>query len=218
MTDGYTTEDVVQQRKASDIILSLENKIELLTKLVYNQDMLLKIVADKTNKIFSYVNELQKEYKENLIKEQQENNNLEDSKIVMSAAPEHQILEAKEIVGDRRIKRNADVISNQQNIVAIPNKDSKIEKKVPVMQRVSDHTGKDLFMSNVVITDESGAEVHKTKTNAVGKWQAILKPGNYKVAITKTDSTTKKILEGNQDIVVPSNVSSLTLPVVIIKR
>src|SRR5271165_1130134 len=82
-----------QQRKASDILLTLEAKVETLTKLVHNQDMLLKLIADRTNKMYAYIDELQKEYKQ----AQNENieNDQEDPKII-SVSNEHQILEAKE--------------------------------------------------------------------------------------------------------------------------
>lgn len=218
--DGYGS----PQRKATDILLAIESKMEVLQKLVHNQDMLLKITADKTNKIFTYITELQQEYKQT-----QEEQVQEEEPGIMHISNEHQIVEAKEQVGQRRIDRVGSQPSPQP-ILAIPNQSnqpSPIEtvqatqngdKKVPVIQRIADQTSKDIFMANVIILDHNGKEVHKTKTNAVGKWQAILKPGNYTVNINKTDTTTKKILQSSQNIIVNNSNSTITLPVHILYR
>jgi hypothetical protein len=222
--DGYYREP--EPRKATDILLALENKIDTLQKLVFNQDMLLKLIADKSNKIYAYINELQKEYSQS---EQNQEQLEDDTPRIINITNKDQIVEAKNIdIGSRRINRvPSDAQVQQPAIIAIPNTPSEKtqqpsvstgNKKVPVIQRVSDPTGKDLFMATVNILDENGNEIHKTKTNAAGKWQATLKPGEYEVKITKTDTTSKKILEGIQKIKVPASNSTFTLPVVIIQR
>lgn len=213
--DGYQPPPEEQPRKATDVLLSLENKVETLTKLVANQDMLLKIIANRTNSIFSYIEELKKEYQEQVVaqaKATQSEDQEEEPKIVSSPAPEQVITEAdlSKQVGEKRGMRAP---SPEQEKMAAQD-----GRKVPVMQRVSDSTGKDLFMSQVVISDESGKEVYKTKTNAVGKWQASLKPGQYTVHISKTNTVNKKVLEGTQKITVNNSSSTITLPVAIIKE
>lgn len=227
--DGYAREPEQLPRKASDILLALETKVETLMKLVYNQDMLLKLIADRTNKMYSYIDELQKEYKEAQIQNSQDDDEDQDDQKIINISNEHQITEAKERVGQSRIVPRAGPnapMPPQSPILAIPNQQPAPkpqqtpgnDKKVPVMQRVSDHTGKDIYMATVVITDESGHEIHKTKTNAVGKWQAQLKPAPYNIKITKTDTATKKVLETIQKITVNNSNTMITLPVVIMNR
>jgi hypothetical protein len=224
-TDGYAYEP--EPRKASDIILALESKVDVLQKLVFNQDMLLKLIADKTNKIFAYIDELQKEYRQSQLAQQDADD--EEEPKVIKISNEHQITEATEIdISKRRIDRAGVAAQVQQPaVLAVPNQSSEKvpqppastgNKKVSVIQRVSDNTGKDMFMASVLINDEAGNEVHKTKTNAVGKWQAQLKPGSYIIKLTKTDTATKKILETTQKINVGNSNSTITLPVVIMNR
>jgi hypothetical protein len=222
--DGYAIEP--EPRKASDILLSLESKVEVLQKLVFNQDMLLKLIADKTNKIFAYITELQQEYRQAQAQQAQSEEDEEEPRMI-KISNEHQITEAKDVdISQRRINRAVAPVQ-QPAILAIPNPSQEKapqqpatggDKKVPVIQRVSDSTGKDVFMSSVLILDENGNEVHRTKTNAVGKWQAMLKPGAYSVKLTKTDTATKKVLELTQNITVNNSSSTLTLPVVIMRR
>ena len=58
----------------------------------------------------------------------------------------------------------------------------------------------------------------KLKTNASGKWQSLLKPGNYRVHILKINNETKQKSEITQDIIVPNISGTLQLPVSVIKR
>jgi hypothetical protein len=92
------------------------------------------------------------------------------------------------------------------------------DSKVPVVQRITDNTGKDLFMAEVIVMNANKELIAKTKTNAAGKWQAYLKPGKYSVNIVKTDTATKNKLEAMQDITVSNSDKTITLPVMIIKR
>jgi len=225
--DGYAREP--EPRKASDILLALETKVETLTKLVYNQDMLLKLIADRTNKIYAYIDELQKEYKEAQNQKSEEDEEDQEDSRVINVSNEHQITEVKEQIGQRRIQPRAGPNAPsppQPPILAVPNQQpapkpqqtTGSDKKVPVIQRVSDQTGKDIFMSEILISDENGNEIHKTKTNAVGKWQAMLRPGKYIVKISKTDTATKKVLQSTQNITIGNSSSTLILPVVIMNR
>lgn len=224
--DGYSSN--TPARKATDVLLAIENKVDMLQKLVFNQDMLLKLVADRTNKIFSYIEELKQEYVQS---QNQGTSESEEDPRIINVSDEHAISESKlpNVSSVRAARTSPSSGALSQPISAITNQTPKdtspqeqedfgSDKKVPTIQRVSDHTGKDLFMATVVISDENGKEVHKTKTNAMGKWQAILKPGKYMVKITKTDNATKKLLESNQNIIVKNSNSPITLPVVIINR
>jgi hypothetical protein len=223
-TDGYMIPET-EPRKASDILLSLESKVDVLTKLVYNQDMLLKLAVDRCNKIYAYIEELQKEYQEQAVAQLRANAQPEEEpRIINSPPPEQVIMEANidEQVGERRGARVPEQMPRQPIMVPQnqePQQSVQQEgKKVPVIQRVSDSTGRDLFMASVLISDENGKQVHKTKTSAVGKWQAQLKPGVYQIHISKTDTVSKKIIEATQQITINNSSSTITLPVAIIKR
>ena len=51
----------IEPRKASDILLSLEDKVNNLTKMISVYDYNTKIILDRVNKIFAYIDALQKE-------------------------------------------------------------------------------------------------------------------------------------------------------------
>src|ERR1700743_2399977 len=50
-----------EPRKSTDIILSLEEKVDKLTKIVSVYDMNVKIILDRVNKIYSYIQVLENE-------------------------------------------------------------------------------------------------------------------------------------------------------------
>lgn len=206
-----TDQEEKEPRKISDIIVSLEDKVNSLLKVVAVYDMNLKNVLDRVNKIYKYISELEKQAEADM-KNMQEN---KEPAIVSS--PEIFIDEEREIVAQRKTSRVATPIE-------LPVKEKKTaqqmgpEKKVSVLQRVTDHTGKDLFMADVTIMNENKEVILKAKTNAAGKWQAQLRPGNYITHIVKTDSATKKKVEAMQNLTVADTNAPMMLPVVIIKR
>lgn len=92
------------------------------------------------------------------------------------------------------------------------------EKKVPVTQRVQDNNKKDLFMAEITLVTDSGQPVLKTKTNAMGKWQAQLPPGKYVVKVVKMDTALQKKLEAEAPITIANSNNPITLPALIVNR
>ena len=205
-----------EPRKSTDIILSLEEKVDKLTKIVSVYDMNVKIILDRVNKIYSYIQVLENE----MANEKQA---VQQSDIVKTQ--KEQIIPISDVpIGNVRTSRidpptNAPVIPatlipEQTHSVAQPSNG----KKVPVIQRVTDDKGKDLFYAEVNILNDRNELVTKAKTNATGKWQAYLEAGRYKINIIKTDAATHRKLESMQDINIDDTGKPITLPVVIIKR
>jgi hypothetical protein len=207
----------IEPRKASDILLSLEDKVNTLTKIISVYDYNTKIILDRVNKIYAYIDFLQKEEaalaQQNAQPVQSENDLFPQyqEKEIVQTSTEHMITEEKEPKGHRRTARSETYATDTKQVGGS-------EKKIPVIQRITDHTGKDIFMAEVSILNENNEIVCKTKTNAVGKWQAHLKTGNYTVSVVKTDTSTKKKIEAMQDIVVNDNTPTMTLPTAVIKR
>jgi len=88
--------------------------------------------------------------------------------------------------------------------------------KVVVTQRVLDKAGKSVFLADVEIFDEDNNVVFKNRTNGVGKWQASLPLGNYKVRISKRESVTKSKFEKIQQISVNGKTPQLNLEQLIV--
>jgi hypothetical protein len=221
VADEQKNIDVVEKRKASDILLGVEDRVNTLIKIMSVYDMNTKLLLERVNFIYSYIKQVQA---------------LDEAQLTsppaslfpepIQASSEHIITEEQNPIGHRRTPRS-DFFNNAESMpstVATPlqqiAQDQLSDKKVPVIQRVTDGKGKDLFMAEVIIFDEQKQVVVKTKTNAAGKWQAYLRPGKYNVSIVKTDTATKNEIKADQNInIVGSNISTITtLPAVVIKR
>lgn len=211
---------IIEPRKATEILETIEQQVVVLTKMIYNQDMLLKIITDRTNKIFAYVDTIQKEY---------------DKDRELIATPPYFLNSDKEIITtsmDNFIpiseiptitKRTNNVIENNNDVfksapIKQPSYSGGSERKIPVMQRITDQKGKDLFMAEVSLSDSNKNPVGKFKTNAAGKWQAHLKPGKYFIDVSKTNTVDKSLLKMNQEITVPDNATGIfVLPVAMMR-
>jgi hypothetical protein len=205
--DNNAQEDSQQtesQRKATDVIASIEDKVNTLIKMVSVYDMNIKIILDRTNKIYSYIEALKLEYGE----PQEVNQN--DKEIVMSQEETVKVSDVP-VIEKRSARTNPEI--PQPNY-----EDPGGTRKTPVVQRVSDSNGKDVFMAEVSIITAAGEQVSKTKTNAMGKWQSLLKPGEYIVNIGKTDAASKRKIEISQNVNIPVSKDTFVLPVVLMKR
>lgn len=214
-----------ESRKATDIVLSLEEKINTLTKIVGVYDMNIKIILDRVNKIYSYIEMLQRE----MAADQNAGpvQNIQSDKDIVEADSEHALTVSDKPMNHRRTPRSEMYTSEVLPATPIQAPPTQVvssdnNKKVPVIQRVTwvaaDSTTKDLYMAEVSILNENKELVSKVKTNAAGKWQAYLKPGSYTINIVKTDTATKRKIEALQDIQVNDSNTTLTLPTVVIKK
>lgn len=90
--------------------------------------------------------------------------------------------------------------------------------KVAVSQRLVDKNNKVIFLASVEIINKVTNEVAlKTRTNSMGKWQAVLAPGTYTVNIAKSESMSKEKVQMNQEIRIDGKNSTQELPIVIAK-
>ena len=207
----------------------LNQKIDTVIKIVSMYDMNIKNILDRTNKIYAYIDQVQKEYSIEQAKQQASTINqtnqiiqqllLKEEPKIINISPEKAIEEVKseEVNPSQRrgtrIEAPAPIKSSKEEIVEKPG------KKVPVIQRVTDNTGKDLFLADVSVIDEDSKVIHKTKTSATGKWQAHLKPGVYNIHIVRMDNSTGTKLEALQKITVATDATgTMTLPTAVIVR
>lgn len=198
-----------ETRNATDILLSLEEKILLLIKTISAHDMNNKLILDRLNKLLAQNQGALPVVTSSKV----ETKPVEPPKVVQPSPPSLKVSE--EPVKPRKQ-------FTMQPLEGLAEEKTKKDKssKIPVGQRVTDNNGKDLFMADVVITDlETNDIVTKVKTNAVGKWQAYLSVGKYSVHISKiVDPNTLHKIESLQEIDINPQAKSLQLPVIIIKR
>lgn len=226
---------MIEQRKASDILLDLETEVKLMKAIINIQDSLLKTLLNNVNKINNTLDLLIESQsltpEQNELMRQKNQSAISQTITIPSGIP---INVETEFKGQRRIgpstkASNADiefkdymaqrrVAAEEQKEIKPKAEDLKQERKIPITQRVQDNNGKDVFMARVSIHSLSGSLVLNTKTNAMGKWQAQIPPGKYSVKISKMDSSTQKSLESQQEISVPNSNNAITLSTLIINR
>lgn len=215
-------------RKLSDVIISIEGKLDSLIKLFTQLNFNTSLILDRSNKTQIFLSKMEKQ----LESEGMLSSTVPDDKSTVNSI-ENPITVADKNEGTRRTSRSESYVPttvNQNNIPVISpepviskeaflqvnNED--IVKKVPVVQRITDQEGKDLYMASVQVLDQNGKEILKTTTNAVGKWQGYLPSGNFNVKIQKIDAASKNKIEDVRSVVIPNTNKTFTLPVAIIRR
>jgi hypothetical protein len=198
-------------RTATEVLLSLESKVDLMMQMLRGTDLNLRVISNKLGLLLEHpghqnieVNNpytiaiappsLQSDFKMK-VADQLEEVFPKDAPLSTDVAP----------VGFRRTSRpetyTSSASATQGKNVPTPSlpqpemRSAKIEHsrvqhepsmetRVPISQRVCDKGGKSIFLASVDIIDlATQATAAKTRTNGVGKYQASLPPGDYKVVI-----------------------------------
>lgn len=209
----------MSERKATDVLLDVEAKVNALLSLMKSYDFNLKLLSNKVNSLIELI--------EN--KSSPKIKNLEES----SGEPDvdFQLTIADPQKENRRVSRDQEII--QPKIIKSPSKESEVivniptqqkpikrevvENPIPVMQRVISENKKSVFLAEVVIFNSKEEIIEKRKTNGAGKWMYSLPPGDYTIIIRKLESLTKKRLELTQKIKIDGLTSTVELPTVILK-
>lgn len=167
------------QRTAIDILLSLENNLEILSKRIQNSENLLKILLSKFNTVKT-VNLPQEESKassevfENIINKDNFDNRVKTNKFA-ELAKTVGIDVDKEDTKDENSN-----ISNTRNSRVKSNKETKHS-----VSQVLTNNGNAVYLANIEILNENGEILNQTRTNTKGKWLMALTPGNYQVHVHK---------------------------------
>jgi hypothetical protein len=206
-----------EERKTSDILLSLELKIDSLIKYQQNLDLLLKTVLNKLNKLDPKISTQES----SIISEQVSNSNSK-LKQIPGIKPGIFLINTNENtdIGENSIKH-----TNDEEFKSVPGSDSDndeldIEESgiltgkrrtarygnttqlhygdnppIPIQQKIvyaSDN--KNVIQANITIINSNGDIVKELKTAPNGKWITSLIPGSYSVRIQRRGSN------GRQDI------------------
>lgn len=234
-------------RKASDIILSLEQKIEQLIKANNSLDLNVKILSNKLNKVLEVLSSVNvaplsdaavplihtSTFASNtshvsLPQEETFQEYHNDNQPILVQKAESVPL-SDEPIGHRRTSRLDTIMAKKSAppptinapipaSVEVPQTASNTNGRIAVQQRVVDKNGKAMFMADVEIINLDTRQVaFKGRTSGVGKWTTPLDVGNYKVFIRKQENSTKEKIEVSQHLIVDGAKSPLELPIVIAK-
>lgn len=212
MNDNQVVPEV---RKASEVLLSIEEKVNSIHQSLTLFNTTNKLILERLNKVYNYIDKLEKEIE----LEKMANAQPQVEQTVHMDIP---LQIEQNPVGTRRTSRIENQTPEQPVRVEVKAEQKTeikhtSERKVPVVQRITNHEGKDLFNAEVSIMTENKELVAKIRTGATGKWQALIPPGNYIVHVVKTNNDRTKI-EALQNITVPDSNTPVVLPLAAIKK
>lgn len=234
-------------RKATDVLISLEAKIDLLLNYYRSQDLNIKILSNKLNLLSEQLaksppaNDAPKikiEAADFVIPVAKNNQTKDvhvssDFNITVESAPDGNRRTSREIdehdmMNHPLNKASNKLISKKEPLETINYPQVKEEKFVPpklegvdsvqLVQRVINKNNGSVFLAEVEIkSNKDGNIVHKTRTNGVGKWFGTLPPGEYKVTIKKKNASGRENIEISQNINVDGSKSLVELSDICIK-
>ncbi len=221
----------MEKRNASDVLLALESKIDHLVKIVQNQDLIIKVLANKHNEILRKLDNLSKPTISAPLPPQQfvsppqaPQDNVpvyrrgSREAFPETVVPKH-VMEALQKPTD--IKPAEVIVPKPITVPTDPSPDDfpeePIVQKFPVTQKVvSGEKKKPVYPAGIEIFNEANALMLKCKTNSVGKWMAQLPVGKYKVTVTALLVDSAKPKNATQFISIDGLQSPLVLPEIIV--
>ena len=220
----------MEPKKASDILIEVQTKLDLVLDYVKSQDFNMKLLSNKLNALIE--NKAAPKLTIEAV-------NIADA-LSVPVNQEASIETDLSPKGFRRTSRqesfvnklpveekiNTDIVVQAVPLTPVVKpaenpsfKDAESQNSVPVHQRVVDKNSKAIFLADVEITDLKTMKLfYKTRTNGMGKWMTSLPHGIYRVVINKRESVTKESLSSSQEIKVDGSSSPLELPIVIIRK
>ena len=213
-------------RKASDVILSIENYVNEILGHVRNQDMTVKLLINRISSLERAVNN-------------------SSPAPASSAPPAPAPASQRQMPGLKPGVNLGPPAKEQQTFTATPRGSSQIDydesgneqlevevkpvgkrrgargqtasavKNVPVQQKILYPDGKNVCLANVEVFS-SGKQgqldlVKKCRTNSAGKWNVSLGAGKYLVSISKVGTSTKPGVEVSYPIEIPVSDKPLEL-------
>jgi hypothetical protein len=177
------------EKKASEILLELEQKIDLMLGYLKTSDLNYKLIIARLDKLASLIN-------------QTPSVSLPQTKIL-----ENKLIAKPAVVEFQEVDENNSLIINEELQPQVGRRDLRTQgqsiKKIQVQQKITYSDGKVVILANVEIFDSSNNLVKKTRTNSAGKWIANLDPGPYLIKIYKPPTSNKPVVERQYEVQIP---------------
>jgi hypothetical protein len=194
------------KRAATDILLSIENKLNTLEKRIQNSEFLLKTLLGRTNKIPSTPQVSNLISSEEVINKDNFENRLKTNKFSEIAAK--QGIDIDNLSNIQSIESGSDMVEASVRGVSRGQRGSKSKGPKSSVSQILNYGNDVLFLANVEVLDVNNELVSQTRTNNKGRWLLSLAPGDYQIHVTKRyspDSGKKSIDKAYQISVPPSD-------------
>jgi len=201
-------------KKASDVILEMNAKINSLLDMVRSLDLNMKIISNKLNliqnKTSPYVAETQviktaptiispdvELIKSNQLKEI---NNSES----FSKRGSRNDVSTEKFIAPKPIPAEKIIVSKKEEVFKDYNDDPPLVEGalIPVSQKVYGENGKPIFLAEISIRNTKTNKIVKTKTSGRGVWQMPLEVGKYEIIVGKRLVNSKEKKEIKQIVVI----------------
>lgn len=230
---------MVEDRKASEVLLDLENAVRTLTGLANNTDHNVKLLMDRISRLEQLVvsspsapREQPKVLSAQPITVPQQSPVYDEKRQVVRASRPHVSAESPDIspaakfIGSPVEEQpyELDNYGQPELMEEVVHKgtrrdlrqpaDNSQSKKVAVSQRILFPDGKPMFLAGVEVSDGEGNTIARTRTNTQGRWLAPLEAGEYTVHIVKRISPDSKRppVELKFQVQIPPSSSPVELP------
>lgn len=220
------------ERKATDILIDLERKIEQLLGYKKTEDLNQKLILDRLNKLLDRLNELlelKSQPNSAVVKPQPSSAKLPSvgayveptppiamlpsGKNIISAKNEFEFVDVDE-EGNEQLKEDLQPLGRRDIRTPVSQ-----GKKTQVQQKIIYPDGKNVILANVEVytmvpglKGKSEKKIAKqTRTNSSGKWAAALDPGKYYIHVFKSATNNKPIVELNYEVEITLSDTTLEL-------
>lgn len=199
------------ERKATDVLIDVETKVNELLAYVKNIDLKMAILLDKLNSFTAetpkkqvHVETPDVEFPPYQPSAPSPFTSTPDMKRKLQMALE----QAQESELADEITAEVKQSGKRRNLRFHGESQS---RQIPVQQRIVYSDGKNVYMANVEIFDSNNKLVNKTTTDQVGKWKIPLPPGKYTISVSKAGTPLKPKVELRYEETVPEQDSTVEL-------
>ena len=193
----------MDKRKATEILLDLEERIKTVEKRIQNSENLLKIMLGRLNVSLSANPQVRQQIstaepelvQTPIINKENFENRPRTNKFAEAAAREGVKIEEPET---QRISEvfTARPQSNQRidpdDMLESPIRGNVRGQRGPIIKdkklsvsQVLNHGDSPLFLANIEVLDDKGVLINQARTNTKGRWLMALAPGDYQVHVSK---------------------------------
>jgi len=160
-----------QKRTATDVLLSIEEKIDIIYNFMQNLDNTTKLILNRLNNLEKKSVPLEKAVA-----------SFGDT-VPSVSAPIEDISPKKQKTQTKKNPQKINMPKNLEENVLRGLDDNK--RIISVSQKILHPDGTEATFADVEIFNSEGNSITTTKTNTSGRWIKTLNPGNYKAHIAK---------------------------------